>query len=187
MAPQCHTCIHIVGPPTGLAAASRWGAACPRIEDVINRALHLAVINGLGALGGAGEGGKGSGVPRVGQDTGTQTKEACTDAPQCGEPVPADSSTLGHSLCAHPCTRLRAPWAQLACCPSSSPFWVVIPRFTELPMWKVAKPLTASSAPPSIQHQSPGSFWGQNAGSATKLRHQDITLFFVKIVNIEIL
>lgn len=60
-----HTCIHIVGPPAGLAAASCWGAACARIEDVIDRALHLAVIDGLGALGGAGEGGKGSGGPRM--------------------------------------------------------------------------------------------------------------------------
>uniref|UniRef100_A0A4X1TCA8 Uncharacterized protein n=1 Tax=Sus scrofa TaxID=9823 RepID=A0A4X1TCA8_PIG len=57
---DAHTCIHIVGPPAGLAAASCWGAACARIEDVIDRAFHLAVIDGLGALGGAGEGGKGS-------------------------------------------------------------------------------------------------------------------------------
>lgn len=60
-----HTCIHIVGPPAGLAAASCWGAACAGIEDVIDRALHLAVIDGLGALGGAGEGGEGSGGPRM--------------------------------------------------------------------------------------------------------------------------
>uniref|UniRef100_A0A671G2S6 Uncharacterized protein n=1 Tax=Rhinolophus ferrumequinum TaxID=59479 RepID=A0A671G2S6_RHIFE len=59
-----HTCIHIVGPPAGLAAASCWGAACPRIEDIVDRALHLAVIDGLGALGGAGKGEEGSGGPR---------------------------------------------------------------------------------------------------------------------------
>jgi hypothetical protein len=53
-----HTCIHVVGPPTGLAAAGCRGAACPRIEYVVNRALHLTVIDGLGALGGAGEGGE---------------------------------------------------------------------------------------------------------------------------------
>uniref|UniRef100_A0A8D1NG58 Uncharacterized protein n=2 Tax=Sus scrofa TaxID=9823 RepID=A0A8D1NG58_PIG len=64
---DAHTCIHIVGPPAGLAAASCWGAACARIEDVIDRAFHLAVIDGLGALGGAGEGGKGSGGPKVSQ------------------------------------------------------------------------------------------------------------------------
>uniref|UniRef100_A0ABI7ZGC2 Uncharacterized protein n=1 Tax=Felis catus TaxID=9685 RepID=A0ABI7ZGC2_FELCA len=50
-----HTCVHIVGPPAGLAAASCWGAACAGIEDIIDGALHLAVIDGLGALGGAGE------------------------------------------------------------------------------------------------------------------------------------
>lgn len=61
--PHCHshvhTCIHIIGPSTGLAAASCWGAACPRIEHIINWALHLTVIDGLGALGGA-EGEEGS-------------------------------------------------------------------------------------------------------------------------------
>uniref|UniRef100_A0A670KHB7 Uncharacterized protein n=1 Tax=Podarcis muralis TaxID=64176 RepID=A0A670KHB7_PODMU len=46
------TCIHIVGPPTGLAAASCWGPPCPRVEHVVYRALHLAVIYRLGPLGG---------------------------------------------------------------------------------------------------------------------------------------
>uniref|UniRef100_A0A673UAK9 Uncharacterized protein n=1 Tax=Suricata suricatta TaxID=37032 RepID=A0A673UAK9_SURSU len=57
-----HTCIHIVGPPAGLAAAGSRGAACARIEDIINGALHLAVIDGLGALGGAGEEDRGQAV-----------------------------------------------------------------------------------------------------------------------------
>lgn len=50
------TCIHIIGPPAGLAAAGGRGAACPRVEDIIDRALQLAVIDGFGALGGAGGG-----------------------------------------------------------------------------------------------------------------------------------
>lgn len=50
-----HTCIHVIGPSTGLAATSCWGAACPGVEHIINWALHLAVIDGLGALGGAEE------------------------------------------------------------------------------------------------------------------------------------
>ena len=95
-----HTCIHIVGPTAGLAAASCRGAACARIEDVVDRALHLTVIDGLGALGGAGEGGQGSGGPQVSDRTGTRTQEACTDAPPCGEQIPAVSSISGHSLCA---------------------------------------------------------------------------------------
>ncbi|CAH6813560.1 G430095P16Rik [Phodopus roborovskii] len=53
-----HTCIHVIGPSTRLAAAGCWGAACPRIEHIINWALHLAVIDGLGALGGAEEEGR---------------------------------------------------------------------------------------------------------------------------------
>lgn len=55
---RLHTCIHVVGPSARLAAASCWRAACPRIEHVINGALHLAVIDGLGALGGAEEDGR---------------------------------------------------------------------------------------------------------------------------------
>lgn len=44
------TCIHIIGPTAGLrAAASRWGTAW--VEDIIHRALHLTVINGLALVG----------------------------------------------------------------------------------------------------------------------------------------
>uniref|UniRef100_A0A8C5DU87 Uncharacterized protein n=1 Tax=Gouania willdenowi TaxID=441366 RepID=A0A8C5DU87_GOUWI len=44
------TCVHIIGPTTGLGAAARsWGTT--RIEDIIYRALHLAVINGLALVG----------------------------------------------------------------------------------------------------------------------------------------
>uniref|UniRef100_A0A3B4ZLK8 Uncharacterized protein n=1 Tax=Stegastes partitus TaxID=144197 RepID=A0A3B4ZLK8_9TELE len=44
------TCIHIIRPPAGLrAAAGRWGTA--RVEDIIHRALHLAVVNGLALVG----------------------------------------------------------------------------------------------------------------------------------------
>lgn len=46
------TCIHIVGPTAGLrAASSRRGTAW--VEDIIHRALHLTVINGLPLVGAA--------------------------------------------------------------------------------------------------------------------------------------
>lgn len=44
------TCIHIIGPTAGLrAASSRRGTAW--VEDIIHRALHLTVINGLPLVG----------------------------------------------------------------------------------------------------------------------------------------
>uniref|UniRef100_A0A8C2SMB8 Uncharacterized protein n=1 Tax=Capra hircus TaxID=9925 RepID=A0A8C2SMB8_CAPHI len=112
-----HTCIHIVGPTAGLAAASCRGAACARIEDVVNRALHLTVIDGLGALGGAGEGGEGS--ASVGMEAALSawsTHPRPVPAPLClgskvtppGErpsPVPTGS------------TFLAEPWPGLSLCP----------------------------------------------------------------------
>lgn len=48
------TCIHVVGPTAGLgAAAGRRGAA--RVEDIVHRAVHLAVVNGLALVGAEGE------------------------------------------------------------------------------------------------------------------------------------
>ncbi len=44
------TCIHIIRPTAGLrAAASRRGAAW--VEDIVHRALHLTVVNGLALVG----------------------------------------------------------------------------------------------------------------------------------------
>uniref|UniRef100_A0A8D2H2P8 Uncharacterized protein n=1 Tax=Urocitellus parryii TaxID=9999 RepID=A0A8D2H2P8_UROPR len=77
---HAHTCIHIVGPPTGLAAASCWGAACPGIEHVVDRALHLTVINGLGALGGAGEGREGQMGQGSKESLGTTSPSALSPA-----------------------------------------------------------------------------------------------------------
>uniref|UniRef100_A0A8C9XF15 Uncharacterized protein n=1 Tax=Sander lucioperca TaxID=283035 RepID=A0A8C9XF15_SANLU len=44
------TCIHVIRPTAGLgAAARRWGTA--RVEDIVHRALHLTVVNGLALVG----------------------------------------------------------------------------------------------------------------------------------------
>lgn len=118
-----HTCIHIVGPPAGLAAASRWGAACPGIEDIVDRALHLAVINGLGALGGAGEGGAGSGGPRVAQVLVLRLRKPALTPLCAGSRCPPDNSTAGHSFVSTPEHEHspRAPWPSLPAPPPRSP------------------------------------------------------------------
>lgn len=104
-----HTCIHIVGPTAGLAAASCRGAACARIEDVVDRALHLTVIDGLRALGGAGEGGQGSGGPQASGRTGTRTQEACTDGLRVVSGRPLSAASQGTRCVLSTQVRLTAP------------------------------------------------------------------------------
>lgn len=173
-----HTCIHIVGPTAGLAAASCRGAACARIEDVVNRALHLTVIDGLGALGGAGEGGEGSGGPQVSGWTGTRTREAYADGPPCGERALAVSSISGHSLC--------------ALCPgqTESPFSAHKTIHCHLPSYSSPRSRPSPQLPPqppSTSHQLPRPevsevlASGKTPGADGKLSRCDTMLFYIKI------
>lgn len=174
-----HTCIHIVGPTAGLAAASCRGAACARIEDVVDRALHLTVIDGLGALGGAGEGGQGSGGPQASGRTGTWTQEACTDGPPCAEWAPAVSSISGHSLCALRPGQTDSPF---------SAHRTICRHLPSYPSPRSGPSLQLPPQPPSTSHQLPrpeevseALARAKTSGGDAKLSHCDTVLFYSKI------
>lgn len=85
------TCIHIVGPPTGLAAASCRGPPRPGVEHVVHGALHLAVVYRLGALGGTAEG-------RERRGTGSKRQPAMESLPASGAWLPFGSLLQGASV-----------------------------------------------------------------------------------------